>query len=88
MVLDSNDPPIGNPAPAPVMEPDTATYGGRECIFCHEQSVVGDDIELLQRCGRQKWCVCIRCFAREVGDDKHMTKDMRREVERTVNAIT
>jgi hypothetical protein len=74
--------PIGQPAPAPAppTELDDATYGGRECIFCHDKGVVADDIELLERCGPQKWCVCVRCFHHVVEDEKPISKKVAAQV--------
>jgi len=48
------------------------------CILC-KWEVETDDIAILAGSGR---VICVRCFDREVGDDKPMPRELRVEVTR------
>lgn len=53
------------------------------CILC-AFDVELDDAVVIAHGGR---CICIRCYARETGSEKLMTKNLRRELTATLATI-
>lgn len=67
--------------------PDGDEVGGYmlfRCVVC-KFDVQFDDVEIHATRGTN--CVCLRCYHRETGTEKALSKRSRQEWERVVNAI-
>lgn len=53
------------------------------CTICRFETELDDRVV-----GRgAEYCICVRCFARETGDERPMPKALRRDVEAALAAL-
>ena len=53
------------------------------CLICKDE-VEPDDVAVAS--ARPNRCICVRCFARETGNDRRVPKALMRQVEEAMNS--
>ena len=52
------------------------------CLICQFEAVLDDAIAITER----GTCICLRCFARETGSERPVSRELRAAVERVLTA--